>query len=627
MLFRRCKQAVSLIVSPLIIAALLINSGASPARASTLQSGVIDSGECPDSLWVTGTEELKRFWEEYGGTLEGDASKAEELNPQAVTGFLSGHSQKPGESSDSEDCHEGEALYEASTRTDKTVQQNQGSNPLPQENEEQGFWADLAEYYQKLTLQAEFPEFGPEKLQDIWEQIERLRSFFPELSFEELKRVWFQIGSLRVEFPELSLDEATVAWTQMSGLRAEFPEMKLAETMEVWRLIRELQAEQPGLTFEEGLEVWFLVLTLLSEVPHVCLEEVKSIWQLARNLQGKKSELSFLEAILLSIEIHKMRIVVLRHIPLPRCTTLVGVVKDSINPLNDLPTLHGIELPATNEVPVVFKQRASYLLSTHGFEDEDGDGKLNWPAGTPVEGQNLDVILVLSETAGMAIGFVPVGGDIYDGAVLVLGRDPVTGECPTRTEMILLAIGIILLLPIPVKTVRVVAKHLDSTLPTIKKTILNSNPGLSVAVRRWLLAGLVDNAYQAMRAIAGDGAKTSQELATKLDYGSFGNSNYRQALTKFTGVSDEAVRGFEAHHVLPKEFEEQFVNQGIDTIHDPRLLVWVDPDNHRRWSGAYSDAWADFFEQTPNPTSLQILDEARELATEFEFKVLFEVAK
>ena len=142
-----------------------------------------------------------------------------------------------------------------------------------------------------------------------------------------------------------------------------------------------------------------------------------------------------------------------------------------------------------------------------------------------------------------------------------------------------------------------------------------------------MASDVIHPSFKGMRKVVGEGAASSDELASSLGVAAFTESNYRNSLIRFTGIGEDAASRFEAHHILPKEFEERFVEQGIETIHDPRLLVWVDPDVHRSWSKAYGDAWVDFFEQAPNPTRLQILEEARELAEGFDYEVLFEIAE
>lgn len=274
------------------------------------------------------------------------------------------------------------------------------------------------------------------------------------------------------------------------------------------------------------------------------------------------------------------------------------------------------------------RQRAEEFLKEQGFDDTDGDGLLNWPAGSPFGGENVDLEIIVSESAGVAIGFVPIAGDVVEGAALVIGKDPFTGECLTQTEQILLAIGIILVLPISIKGVKLIGKQ----SPLVKRLLVNSLSDLpvsvsvrrwSVPVRLWLVSGSVHPRFTRMRTIAGEGAIAADEMASSLGLAAFSKNNYRKALLKFTGVSENAAKGLEAHHVLPQKFEETFLKHGIETIHDPRLLVWV---GDQPWSKAYNDAWKKFFEETPNPTKSDILAEAQELAPEFGYEVLFKTA-
>ena len=600
MLYSKYKKYISLILSSLLVVVLLFSSGATPARASTLQSVATSSYDCPDSLWVTGTENLTRLWEQYGVNWGEGEGTTGELDSQTGKEIHATNSFTSDEDLDTGVCAAEEVLPRAISSRETTEQQAPKSIPQPPKVESQGVWGNW---------------------RDFWDQMLELWAEFPELRLGDVQLIWDQIERLRVDYPSLSFEEAKEARRQISGLRAEIPDLSFEEAKQVWVHIRELQQEMPDLSLEDAAAVALLIWELLEEIPFVCVEDVLGIWEFAWDLQERNPELNFLEAILLAIEAFKLRVTYIRILQ-PRCTTIEGIFGDLLNPWPHLPTI-SFALPEPSEVPEVFFQRASQLLSSQGFEDTDGDGHLNWPPDTPFEGQNLDVVLVLSETAGIAIAFVPVGGDIYDGAALVLGKDHITGECLTKEEMILLAISIVLVLPISGKTLKIVWKQLDSSLPLLKKALINSNPGLSVTVRRLLLADLVDDAYQGLRPIAGEGAVSARELAENLEFDSFGHQNYRKALTKLTGVSDEAIKGFEAHHILPQEFEERFLASGFDTIHDPRLLVWVDEANHKSWSGDYGEQWKHFFEQNANPTRSDILEEAQELARDFGYEVLF----
>ena len=287
-----------------------------------------------------------------------------------------------------------------------------------------------------------------------------------------------------------------------------------------------------------------------------------------------------------------------------------------------------VTLPDFEGIHSLIVHRAESLLLELGFEDTDDDGLLNWPEGTPLAGKEVDVEIVITDGAGIAIGFVPVVGDAVDGAAFLIGKDPYTGECFSQTEQILVALAVIPFLPISVKSVKFLGKQVDKAIPLVKRAAVNWLPkSLPLPALSLMASDVIRPSFRGMRKVAGEGAASSGELASFLGVSAFSESNYRRSLIRFTGIGEDAASKFEAHHILPKEFEERFVEHGIETIHDPRLLVWVDPDVHRGWSKAYSDAWNDFFEQTPNPTRLQILEEARELAEGFGYEVLFEIAE
>ena len=389
----------------------------------------------------------------------------------------------------------------------------------------------------------------------------------PDLTIEQTREVLEQIRGLRIEIQAVSLGQARDFWVQIQRLSEDAPTLGLQELEKVWEQIRNLHIELPELSFEEAKVVWFEVQGLRAEVPELSFEEAKDLWLRMKELQAI--------------------------------------------------------VPDLNGISGLIRLRAEGFLLEIGFEDTDGDGLPNWPEGTPFSGQNVDLEIIISEGAGVAIGFVPIAGNVVDGAALVIGKDPFTGECLTQTEQILLAIGIVFLLPISVKSVKIIGKHVDKASPLAKRVLANTLTELPVSVRRWLVSGLVHPPFRGMRTIVGEGATSADELASSLGSAAFKNSNYRNSLLRFTGVSSSAAKGLEAHHILPKEFEQRIVEHGIETIHDPRLLVWVDEVKHRGWSKAYNDSWTSFFQQTPNPTRLQILEEAHELAKDFGYEVLF----
>jgi hypothetical protein len=116
---------------------------------------------------------------------------------------------------------------------------------------------------------------------------------------------------------------------------------------------------------------------------------------------------------------------------------------------------------------------------------------------------------------------------------------------------------------------------------------------------------------------AGEGLEQAGEQALK----GLTRRNFRENLRRFTGQSQEAIKGLEVHHVLPQKFENRFQNLGIGNIHDPLFGSWVEKTPHRQWSRAYNNRWKKFL--NTNPAVDQILDFARQLGKEYNFDVHF----
>jgi hypothetical protein len=72
--------------------------------------------------------------------------------------------------------------------------------------------------------------------------------------------------------------------------------------------------------------------------------------------------------------------------------------------------------------------------------------------------------------------------------------------------------------------------------------------------------------------------------------------------------------------VLPQKFEAQFGDAG-QNIHDPKFGAWWEKTSHLRNASAYSAAWERFLQT--NPSQAQILDFARQLATQYGLQVFF----
>ena len=680
MIPRKCKISISLVLSPLIAIALIINTGTRSASASTPQN-VFSPYDCPDSLVITGTQELREFWENFERKLEEDNGAIANLGSQSENESRFDEYQTVYDRSNGKVNPEEDALSKEPSNEEATGREAAASVPPPKE-ERQGFWAKLRELLDQMSeLRVEMPDLSLEEAKKIWDQIEALRVEIPELSFEEAKEAWGQIRGLRVGMPDLSFEEAKDVWGQVRGLQEEMHDLSFEEAQAVWDQIRRLQVEMPDLSFEEtqvvwsqirkfrvgmsnvsfekakdvwgqvrGLqqvmpdlsfeeaqEAWGQIRELREEMPDLNSEKAREVWAQIRRLRLEAPNLDFEQARKIWFEIQRLRAEVpelsfeeakatwvqIRELQVEMPTLSFEEAKEVWGQVQGLQ----VEMPDLSWVAAPYIERAEDLLSEQGFEDTDGDGHLNWPEESPfVGGENLNIELAVTETSGVVISFIPIVGDTVDGVALLIGKDPYSGECLTQTEQILLALGIILLLPISVKSVKVIGKQLDKAQPLIRKLLVNSLPDLPVSIRSVLLSNLVDDAYKGMRRVTGAGEITSLELAREFGLEGFSTKNYRMSLLRFTGVSEDAVKGFEAHHMLPQTFEAEFLANGIDNISDPRLLVWVDRKAHQKLSPAYNEAWRTFFELNPNPTKTQILKEARELAEEYGYEVLFETS-
>jgi RHS repeat-associated protein len=98
-------------------------------------------------------------------------------------------------------------------------------------------------------------------------------------------------------------------------------------------------------------------------------------------------------------------------------------------------------------------------------------------------------------------------------------------------------------------------------------------------------------------------------------------ANFRENLRRLTGKASGAIKGLEAHHVLPQEFVDKFKGLGFE-IHDPRFGSWVDAPSHRKWSHEYNQRWKEFL--NTNPDKEGVLDFARQLSKEYGFDVHFD---
>jgi RHS repeat-associated protein len=97
---------------------------------------------------------------------------------------------------------------------------------------------------------------------------------------------------------------------------------------------------------------------------------------------------------------------------------------------------------------------------------------------------------------------------------------------------------------------------------------------------------------------------------------------FRTNLQRLTGMSDEAVDGLQAHHVLPQTLESRFSKLGLGiNIHDPHFGAWVGPE-HQKWTTAYQnewEAWLDSFVDR-TPTLDELFEQAARMAKDYGFE-------
>jgi hypothetical protein len=94
--------------------------------------------------------------------------------------------------------------------------------------------------------------------------------------------------------------------------------------------------------------------------------------------------------------------------------------------------------------------------------------------------------------------------------------------------------------------------------------------------------------------------------------------NYRANLTKVLGKPPAGE--YDAHHVLPVEFGQDFARVGIDA-NAPQYGTWVPRAEHQGFSSEYAKDWGAFLRGSPNQT--QVLDFARMMAGKYGFDVHF----
>lgn len=96
-------------------------------------------------------------------------------------------------------------------------------------------------------------------------------------------------------------------------------------------------------------------------------------------------------------------------------------------------------------------------------------------------------------------------------------------------------------------------------------------------------------------------------------------SKYRKNMKDLDDTPD-LPSDFEAHHIMPKQFEEEFKEAGV-WVHDPRIMAPIPKALHTDvHANGYNNRWEEFFDSAPDYDST--ITKAKELAKEFGFEDL-----
>ncbi len=104
-------------------------------------------------------------------------------------------------------------------------------------------------------------------------------------------------------------------------------------------------------------------------------------------------------------------------------------------------------------------------------------------------------------------------------------------------------------------------------------------------------------------------------------------SGFRGKLSKFTGF---APKGWDAHHVFPRQFRTQFKKLGID-INKPEFGAWWKREAHQRYSREYATRWDQFFRDVKaerldaETAAKRAMELAQELAQKYGYETHFTI--
>jgi RHS repeat-associated protein len=112
-------------------------------------------------------------------------------------------------------------------------------------------------------------------------------------------------------------------------------------------------------------------------------------------------------------------------------------------------------------------------------------------------------------------------------------------------------------------------------------------------------------------------ASSFEGLQAGKNFKPFTKSYYRENLKILTDTYPP--RNIEAHHVFAQQFNKNFLSKGIN-IHDPKYLSWWEKTSHRTNANQYNSDWMEFIKDNPKATLPQILQQGKEMMSEYGIK-------
>ena len=109
-----------------------------------------------------------------------------------------------------------------------------------------------------------------------------------------------------------------------------------------------------------------------------------------------------------------------------------------------------------------------------------------------------------------------------------------------------------------------------------------------------------------------DALKTSED-AGSIVYRAFTKDNFRKNLVRKTGIDP---KGMDAHHLLPKTFEEPLGIMGIN-VHNPKYGRWANHSRHNKTAQRYNKDFEQFLRSNDNVSEKEIVDFAESLMSKY----------